>query len=189
MTDRYPPQQPYGQPYQGQAFAGGPGYPPPPKKKMSGGAIVAIVLGSVFGGLFILLVIIGLAVDDDSTQAEGKSPILEVTAPADESATAAPAKPAEKTPEKAAEKPEPKKDPEYSSGDWVVGEDIPAGTYTSAGAEKGIFELCTITTDPSGDTTMPKIKTANADERVIITLAEEDGVVSISGCEPLKPRE
>ncbi|WP_031095521.1 hypothetical protein [Streptomyces sp. NRRL S-15] len=187
MSNQYPPQQPYGQPH--QPYTGAPGYPPPPpKKKMSGGAIVAIVLGSVFGGIFILLLIIGLAVGDDTSPSDDKASVLEVTASPSESAAEKAAKPAEKTSEKP--KPaEPKKAAEYPSGDYVVGEDIPAGTYTSTGAEKGIFELCTITTEPADDTTMPKIKTANADERVIVTLAKDDGVVSISGCEPLKPRK
>lgn len=156
MSNQYPPQQPYGQPH--QTYVGGPGYPPPPKKKMSGGAIVAIVIGSVLGGIFLLLLIIGLAVSDDSSTSEGKAPSLEVTAPSSESAAAAPAKPAEKTPEKAAKETEPEKVTEYPPGDYVVGEDIPAGTYTSDGAEKGIFEFCSITTEPTGDTTMPKIK-------------------------------
>lgn len=188
MSNQYP-QQPYGQPQ--QTFAGGPGYPPPPKKRMSGGALVAIIIGSVLGGLLLLLLIIGLAVGDDPSPSDDGASVLEVTASPSESAAKAPAKPAEKTPEKS-EKPkpaEPKKTAEYPSGDYVVGEDIPAGTYTSAGAEKGIFELCSITTEPTGDMTMPKIKTANADERVIITLEKADGVVSISGCEPLKPRK
>ena len=35
---------------------------------------------------------------------------------------------------------------------------------------------------------MPQWKTGNKDERVIFTLSAEDGVVSISGCEPLKRR-
>ncbi|MGQ4338040.1 hypothetical protein ACN6LF_001836 [[Kitasatospora] papulosa] len=185
MSNQY--QQPYGQPH--QTYPGGPGYPPPPKRKMSGGAIVAIVIGSVLGGLFLLLLIIGFAVSDDSPS-EDKASALEVTASPSELAADAPAKPAEKAPEKEAEKPKPAepKTTEYPSGDYIVGEDIPAGTYTSAGAEKGIFELCTITTEPTGDTTMPKIKTSNADERIIITLEKADGVVSISGCEPLKPR-
>ena len=188
MSNQYP-QQPYGQPP--PTYVGGPGYPSPPKKKMGTGAVVAIVLGSVFG-FFFLLLILGLAVCDDSNQADDKASSLEITAPA---ATEF-AKPAGETPEetkptteKPEPKPEPKKDLEYPVGDYVVGEDIPAGTYSSAGAEKGIFEFCSITTEPTGETTMPQIKTANADERIIITLAEEDGVVSISGCEPLKLRK
>lgn len=184
MSNQYPLQQPYGQPH--QTYPGGTGYPPPPKKKMSGGAIVAIVIGSVLGGLFLLLLIIGFAVSDDSSQSEDNASVLEVTASPSESAADTPAKPAEKAPEKP--KPAEPKTTEYPSGDYIVGEDIPAGTYTSDGAEKGIFELCTITTEPTGDTTMPKIKTSNADERIIITLEKADGVVSISGCEPLKPR-
>lgn len=188
MSNQYP-QQHYGQPYPGQPFAGGPGYPPPPKK-MGTGAIVAIVLGSIFG-FFVLLVILGLALGDDSSQGSGRTPGGAAGEPAaKESGEPLDAKPAEKSTEKPAEeKPEAGKDREYPSGDYVVGEDIPAGTYASAGAEKGVFEFCSITTEPTGDLTMPQIKTANADERIIITLAKEDGVVTISNCEPLKLRK
>jgi hypothetical protein len=70
----------------------------------------------------------------------------------------------------------------------VVGEDIPAGTYQTAGAEKGIFEFCSVTTDPVDEAKFPQLKSANADERIIITLTKADGVVSISGCEPLTRR-
>ncbi|MFD8802731.1 hypothetical protein [Streptomyces atroolivaceus] len=180
MSNQYPQHPP---------FVGGPGYPPP-RKPMSVGAIIAIVTGSVFGGVLVLLLIL-LVVGDDAIQAD-KSPSLEVTAPVvTKSATAAPAKPTEKTseePQQAAKKPQPK-EAEYPSGDYVVSEDIPVGTYTSSGAEAGIFEFCSITTEPTGETTMPKIKSAGVDERIIITLTEADGVVSISGCEPLKPRK
>lgn len=188
MSNQY--QQPYSQPH--PTFAGGPGYPPPPKKKMSGGAIVAIVVAGVLGGLFLLLLIIGLAVGDDPNPSDDKASNVEVTASASESAAKLPTQGAEKAPEKADQKPKPAAPTaaaEYPSGDYVVGEDIPVGTYTSAGAEKGIFELCTITTEPTGDTTMPKIKTSNAGERIIITLEKDDGVVSVSGCEPLRPRK
>lgn len=77
---------------------------------------------------------------------------------------------------------------EYSDGDYVVGEDIPAGTYTSEGATPGAFELCMISTDPTDSETWPQLKSANADERIIITLSKADGVVTLAGCEPLKRR-
>ncbi|MDQ0798033.1 hypothetical protein [Streptomyces sp. B1I3] len=155
---------------------------------MGAGAVVGIVLGSIFG-VFALLIVLGLAVGDDTNQADDEASILEVTAPAaTESAKPAPAKPAAEKPAPAKPEPKPKRVTEYPSGDYLVGEDIPAGTYTSAGAEKGVFEFCSVTTEPTGDLTMPKIKSANADERIIITLAKEDGVVTVSGCEPLKPR-
>ena len=76
----------------------------------------------------------------------------------------------------------------YGDGDYMVGEDIPAGTYVSTGAQASIFELCSITTAPTAKGAMPQWKTGNKDERVIITLTADDGVVSISGCEPLKRR-
>ncbi|MER5896916.1 hypothetical protein [Streptomyces sp. NPDC001876] len=53
---------------------------------------------------------------------------------------------------------------------------------------KGVFEFCSITTAPTGELAVPKIKTANADERIIISLEKTDGVVSVSNCEPIKPR-
>lgn len=77
---------------------------------------------------------------------------------------------------------------EYSDGDYVVGEDIPAGTYTSEGATPGAFEFCMISTDPTDSETWPQLKSANANERIIITLSKADSVVSVSGCEPLKRR-
>lgn len=77
---------------------------------------------------------------------------------------------------------------EYSDGDYVVGEDIPAGTYTSEGATPGAFEFCMISTDPTDSETWPQLKSANANERIIITLSKADSVVTISGCEPLKAR-
>ncbi|MFC9244586.1 hypothetical protein ACFT7S_11315 [Streptomyces sp. NPDC057136] len=192
MSNQYP-QQPYGQPHPGQAYAGGPAFPPPPKKGLSTGAIVGIVLGGIFG-VFVLLVILGLAVGGSTDNAGNKQPAASAKPAATESSAPAKAddKPATKAPTKpkaAEKKPEPTKATEFPSGDYVVGEDIPAGTYTSAGAEKGIFEFCSITTEPTGETTMPKIKSANTNERIIITLTKADGVVTIHGCEPLKPRQ
>lgn len=77
---------------------------------------------------------------------------------------------------------------EYTNGDYIVGEDIPAGTYETAGAETGGLELCLITTDPPDHGTFPQFESSEANERTIITLTESDGIVSINGCEPLKPR-
>jgi hypothetical protein len=77
---------------------------------------------------------------------------------------------------------------EYSDGDYVVGEDIPAGTYTSEGATPGLFELCMISTEGDSGDNWGQLKSANANERIIITLDASDGVVTLSGCEPLKAR-
>ncbi|MFD3306931.1 hypothetical protein [Streptomyces sp. NPDC058694] len=41
------------------------------------------------------------------------------------------------------------KDGEYSEGAHLVGEDMRPGTYTTAGAKSGIFEFCSITTEPT----------------------------------------
>ncbi|GGZ21517.1 hypothetical protein GCM10010387_13220 [Streptomyces inusitatus] len=183
MSQQYPGQQPY---------PNHPGYgppPPPPKKKLSTGATVAIVLGSVVG-FFLILGIIGAALS--SSDPTDKKPDT-AKAPSIPSAAEKPEK-AEKT-EKAekaeaaetAEKPAPAQK-SYSNGDYLVGEDIPAGTYTTPGAKKGPFEFCTITTKPA-EGEMPQIKSANADERIIITLTKADGVLTVQGCEPLTPRK
>jgi hypothetical protein len=156
---------------------------------MSGGAIVAIVLGSVFGGLFLLL-IIAVAVSDSSPSSTASEKTA-VTGSSPKSEAKNEAEPVEQKTQKPTEAPaEPvtKKPAEFPNGDYVVGEDIPAGTYQTAGAEKGIFEFCSVTTDPVDEAKFPQLKSANADERIIITLTEADGVVSISGCEPLTRR-
>ncbi|GAA2252642.1 hypothetical protein GCM10010232_46330 [Streptomyces amakusaensis] len=174
MSQQYPGQQPY---------PNHPGYgppPPPPKKKLSTGATVAIVLGSVVG-FFLILGIIGAALSDG-----------EPTDEKPDTAKAPSAPPAAEKAEKAEKAEEPGKpasaEQSYGDGDYLVGEDIPAGTYTTPGAKKGPFEFCTITTKPS-EGEMPQIKSANADERIIITLTKADGVLTVQGCEPLTPRK
>jgi transcription elongation factor len=87
-----------------------------------------------------------------------------------------------------AEGAEPEDGPEeYGDGDYQVGTDIPAGTYESAGASSDGVGFCAITTEPTGSK-LPQAKSAEAGERIIITLEKGDGVVSVQGCEPLTPR-
>ncbi|MCM2389021.1 hypothetical protein [Streptomyces albipurpureus] len=203
MSQQYPgPEQtqPGQVPYPYQA-------PQQPKKRMSGLAIAGISVGSVLAFILMLAVIGQAAEDDDSkgTVASGSTVIKEtatvtVTAPGPTATVTVTAKPAEpkkavqstkaEQSTKAAPKPAKKsvKSKEYADGDYVVGEDIPAGTYSSKGATPGLFELCTITTDPTSDSKFPQLKTANAKERIIITLSKADGVVTIQGCEPLTRR-
>lgn len=171
--------------------------PQQPKKRMSAPAIAGISLGSLFA-FILLLALIGSTAEDDGAKGTvaGESTVVEatatvtVTAPGPAATVTVTAKPAE--PKKAVVAPEPvekaEKPKEYADGDYVVGEDIPAGTYSSKGATPGLFELCTITTDPTSDSKFPQLKTANAKERVIITLSRSDGVVSVQGCEPLTRR-
>jgi hypothetical protein len=141
---------------------------------MGTGAIVAIVLGSIVG-LFILIGILGAALgteDNDKPQA----------AP---SATAAPkiAAPTKKTNTPTV------KPAGYADGDYIIGEDIPPGTYQTPGAQAGVFEFCMVSTKPTADGVMPQLKSANANERIIITLTAKDGILSIAGCEPLTRRK
>ncbi|OEV08923.1 hypothetical protein [Streptomyces nanshensis] len=88
----------------------------------------------------------------------------------------------------AKDKPQPKPEAkEYGDGDYVVGEDIPPGTYESSGAASDVFDLCSITTEPKGDK-FPQMKTGNKGERIIITLSQGDGTLTVQGCHPLKKR-
>jgi hypothetical protein len=82
----------------------------------------------------------------------------------------------------------PKKVTSFPDGDYQVGVDIPTGTYESEGAKEGLFEFCMITTEGDGNNNWGQIKSANANERIIITLKTSDKVVSVSGCEPLVRR-
>lgn len=162
----------------------GPYAPAPPQPpRRSTGAKIAIGLGIGFAALMVLGILGAILGSDDPA------------APNDEPKAAAPKddKPAE--PDPAAKEPKPAKDKaapatdEYGDGDYIVGDDMPAGTYESAGAQSGLFELCSISTEPTAADTMPQWKTANAGERIIIKLAEADGVLTISGCEPLTLRK
>jgi hypothetical protein len=149
------------------------------------------IAGLTFAGLCGVLGILGAITDtvDGSSTATRKP-----SATAPETSTKADAKPAEKKATPSSKAPAKKKTPpkpkvvEYPDGDYVVGEDIPAGTYETPGAQKGLFEFCSITSDPVDDSKFPLLKSANADERIIVTLTKADGVVSVSGCEPLKAR-
>ncbi|MEU0397728.1 DUF4352 domain-containing protein [Streptomyces sp. NPDC006208] len=106
MTQPHPgPHQQYPQQPQ-QPTWGHPGpyqpAPPPPKKGMPTGAIVAIVLGSVFG-FVLLLGIIGVALDDTPSGADGKGSDTSAVAPEKRPAEKSDARPAEKKDDSPAE--------------------------------------------------------------------------------------
>lgn len=174
------PQQPYGQPQ----------WIPPAQqpKKLSTGKKIAIGIAAAFGGLFMLGACAALLGNsEDGTGSTAARTAAETTT--------APAEPTENTHDKPKEQKEPKEKPApaakpktaYSDGDYIVGEDIPPGTYESKGAKKGMFELCSITSEPTDDR-MPILKAANADERLIVTFSKGDGTITIGGCEPLTRR-
>jgi hypothetical protein len=133
---------------------------------------------------------IAVAVSDSSpsSTASEKTAVAGSSPKGEAKNDAAPVEQKTQRPTETAAEPAPENPAEYPNGDYVVGEDIPAGTYQTAGAEKGIFEFCSVTTDPVDEAKFPQLKSANADERIIITLTKADGVVSISGCEPLTRR-
>lgn len=154
--------------------------PPAPEPRRSWFARHKIL--TALGALLLVFVAIGIA-----SGGGGSKPAPDAT-PAPTKTTATPSKTPTQTPTAT---PTPTPTPavaEYSDGDYVVGEDIPAGTYTSEGATPGLFEFCSVTTKPADSQTWPQLKSANANERIIITLSKADGVVTVSGCEPLKRR-
>lgn len=163
-----PPQHPPGQYY-------GP-YGPPPKKPMGAGAIVAIVFGSLVGAIVLIGVLSSAFGDDDKAKPRATPtthmPAVAPTTEAVEETSPPATKPAG-----------------YADGDYIIGEDIPPGTYQTPGAQAGAFEFCMVSTKPTADSVMPQLKSANKDERIIITIAAKDGVLSISGCEPLTRRK
>lgn len=83
----------------------------------------------------------------------------------------------------------PKLKPEtWTDGDYIIGDDIPFGTYTSAGAKEDVFALCMVTSSGKGH--WPILKSANKDDRIILKLTADNkgDVLTISGCKPLSVR-
>lgn len=128
-------------------------------------------IGGIFFAIVVIVVGVGLGSDTGSDTP---------------SVTPVPAQP--ESGKQKAEKPSDSKPVGYPNGDYVVGKDIPEGTYESKGATPGIFDLCMISTEGDNNDNWGQLKYANENERIIITLKESDGVLSISGCEPLTPR-
>jgi hypothetical protein len=145
-------------------------------KKMFGGAAGG-VLGCLGALLGVGLLITVLAVACTSTSPDAP----EIDLPRQTSAAPAPDTDADADPVADT----------YPNGDYVVGKDIPPGEYQTSGAQSGLFEYCDVQTDgngPGGDG-FGQWKNAGAPgERIIITLTEADGTLSINGCEPLEAR-
>ncbi|MGK5546066.1 hypothetical protein ACSNOH_15220 [Streptomyces sp. URMC 127] len=76
---------------------------------------------------------------------------------------------------------------EVTNGSYIVGEDVPSGVYVSKGANDDAMGLCTVATEPKSGK-FPQFKAAKKGEQVIVTLADGDGTVTISGCEPFTQR-
>ena len=74
----------------------------------------------------------------------------------------------------------------FDDGTYVVGEDVVAGTYKSAGARTGLFELCTVSThfdDAASTGTVLDLQVVNANEPVRIKVTAKAKSVKASGCE------
>jgi hypothetical protein len=77
----------------------------------------------------------------------------------------------------------------FGDGKYVIGENMPPGTYTTAGTRSEGFAFCTVTTEPTGDSVLPQLRSAEPGEPVTITLTGDDGVVTVQGCQPLTLRQ
>ncbi|OZM81704.1 hypothetical protein CFP66_12115 [Pseudonocardia sp. MH-G8] len=71
-------------------------------------------------------------------------------------------------------------------GEWIVGDEVAPGRYRSAGAETGIFELCSVFVNDESGSVMD-FSTGNEGEQVLITIPENAATVSNSGCVPFRP--
>lgn len=84
---------------------------------------------------------------------------------------------------------EPAAEPEVEgigNGTHLVGPDIAPGTYRSAGAQEGFFELCIWSTRVGASTNSDIIDfgTANADDQQVVEIGEGVGAFETSNCEP-----
>lgn len=155
--------------------------PPPPKRKT--GRIIAA--GAIGASLFLCIIVAVASAPDDSSGTAAPAE-TRTTQPAEKPTTADEKPVKEEAPAEKPKKEAPKAE-EYGDGDYEVGVDIKPGTYISEGAKTGVFEFCSATTKPT-DGSMPELESANANERVILTVGANSGIVSISGCEPFKRR-
>lgn len=168
--------------------------PTPPPKKRSVGKIIGIVCAS-FVGLAMFGGCVSAISSDEGSDRTSSPTRSTVSTPTKDTGKSIEEEMAEiqeenrKNREKLAEesRKEAMKDGQYPDGDYEVGVDIEPGTYVSSGAKKGLFEFCSATTEPT-DGSFGEMETANADERVILTVTATSGIVKISGCEPFERR-
>lgn len=101
---------------------------PPPKRKHTITIVIAVLVAMV---LCVIgsLIIGGMAAENKGTLSEVR------TAPATEPTTKAPS----------TTKKKPAGPVTIGDGDWVVGDDVKAGTYKAAGADPGVVTFCTWT--------------------------------------------
>jgi hypothetical protein len=70
-------------------------------------------------------------------------------------------------------------------GQYIVPDEVAPGRYKSAGAQAGIFELCSVSTKRA-DGGVIDWKTGNKGDQVLITVTKEADTIEITGCEPLR---
>jgi len=148
--------------------------PAPPVQAKSGGR--ARKVGAwILGGLVALFVIAGISGGRD----DQPTTVTEVPAAVAGPAPAAPAA------VEAAPAPEPAAPEGIGDGTHIVGVDIEPGTYRSAGATPGLFELCMWSTKdgPSSNSNIIDLGTANADEQQVVEIGSGVEAFESSGCD------
>lgn len=164
-------------------------YAPHQPQRNKGLRIAAFGCGGVLG-LALFASCVALVAGSDDDKEDGGATVTTSSAPVSASPSASSAKPSSPaTPVTTEPTPPPQPSPaSFGNGDFEVGKDVKPGTYVSKGAEEGLFDLCTATTE-SADGMINELKSANAGEQVILKVTSSDSVVSIDGCEPFVLRK
>jgi hypothetical protein len=146
--------------------------PEPPKKKRTG----LKVFGGIVGGLIVLGAI------GNATNGSAPQPATTASLP---SSPSAPAAQSQQQAPAVVEAQGPDFSQGIPDGQYIVGDEVAPGRYKSAGAQAGIFELCSISTKRA-DGGVIDWKTGNKGDQVLITVTKEADTIEIHGCEPLQ---
>lgn len=69
-------------------------------------------------------------------------------------------------------------------GTYIVGRDVQPGTYITAGARPGIFELCTVQTFAGGNAPQNTTGGDLSAGQIVLNVAATDTYVKTAGCKP-----
>jgi hypothetical protein len=164
MTTYYPPQNPHYQPPQPPPAA------PQPQPKR----------GRVHWAWLILALFVGIGIgnvgDSSPSQTTASAPTRTAQAPAA-------LQPVPQSQEPAQAPAGPDFSQGIPDGQYIVPDEVAPGRYKSAGAQPGIFELCSVSTKAANGDVIDW-KTGNEGDQVLITITDKADTVEIHGCEP-----
>lgn len=132
----------------------------------SGQAVAGIVLGSV-GAFFGLLVTVGVFAIAGHASHDGPPALLPIAAPSTGHTAGVP------VPRTAI----------FGDGSWLVGVEIPAGTYKSAGPTPSVIPVCMWQRLSGTGGTLDEIITSDVSQGpAVVTIEPTDKAVKFSGC-------